>query len=72
MRQECRHFKALGRCAGNLRNRFPEGFPKCVPGNASAILPFSVPSMHENSQKCSAEEEAGVLLGSSVCWSSRG
>lgn len=60
--------RTLGRCAGNPRNRPPEGFTKSVPGNASYILPCSVPSVHGNSPKCSAEEEAGLLPGSSVCY----
>ena len=72
VKQECRLLRALGRCAGDPRSRTPEGFPKSVPGNASSISPCSVPSARRNSPKCSAEEEAGLLPGSAVCWSSRG
>lgn len=35
VKQQCRHFKALGSCAGIPRERFPEGFPRSGAGSGS-------------------------------------
>lgn len=67
MRQQCRHFRALGSCAGIPRERFPEGFPRCGAGGGSGwhlsswgIL-WKGNSLEGEFSEGSAEEEAGLL-----------